>query len=108
MIQWMAQMIQRKQRQLRRMRNGQGNFLTGMMVGAMAGAAAGLMLAPKPGKDLRMDIAAKAGQALGGATEKTKQFGQNLKKTVQQVQTNIQDTVNQVKNATNPASTPPA
>mgnify|MGYP000002908314 CR=1 FL=1 len=91
---------------MRRMMNGgQNNFVSGMMFGAMAGAVAGLMFAPKAGKDLRMDIVEKAGQALGGASEKTKQFGQNVKKTAQQVQTNIQDTVSQAKNA---ASNPPA
>ena len=106
MMNWMAQMIHRKQRRMRRMMNGgQNNFVSGMMLGAMAGAAAGLMFAPKPGKDLRMDIVEKAGQALGGASEKTRQFGQNVKKTAQQVQSSIQDTVSQ---ATNAAGSPPA
>ena len=109
MMNWMAQMIHKRQRQMRRMMNGgQNNFVSGMMLGAMAGAVAGLMFAPKPGKDLRMDIVEKAGQALGGATEKTKQFGQSVKKTAQQVQSNIQDTVNQASNAAgkSPANPP--
>lgn len=106
LMNWMAQMIHRKQRQMRRMMYGsQNNFVSGMLIGAMAGAAAGLMLAPKAGKDLRMEVVEKAGQALGCATEKTKQFGQNVKKTAQQVQNNIQETVSQAKSA---ASNPPS
>lgn len=106
MMNWMAQMIRKRQRQMRRMANGkQHNFASGMMLGVMAGAAAGLMFAPKAGKDLRMDIVEKAGQALGGASQKTKQFGQQVKKTAQQIQSNIQDTVSQTSNAVN---NPPA
>ena len=106
MMNWMAQMIHKRQREMRRMMNGgQNNFISGMMLGVMAGAAAGLMFAPKAGKDLRTDLMDKAGQALGGATQKTAQFGEKVKQTAQQVQTNIQDTVSQAKNA---ASNPPA
>jgi gas vesicle protein len=105
MMNWMAQMFHKKQRYMRRMKNGSpARFVSGMMVGAMAGAAAGLMFAPKAGKDFRTDLAAKVGQSLGGAT----QFGENIKKRAQQVQTNIQDTVNQVKNAASATNNPPA
>lgn len=36
------------------------DFLIGTLVGSMVGAAAALMLAPKAGKDLRIDISQKA------------------------------------------------
>lgn len=103
MMQWMAKMMHRRQRMMK-----SGNFASGMLVGAMAGAAAGLMFAPKSGRDIRTDIAAMAGQALGGASEKGKQFGQNMKSTAKKVQSEIQGTANQVKQATGTNNNPPA
>ncbi len=38
--------------------------LTGLMVGSVLGAAAGIILAPRCGKELRSDIREKAGKAL--------------------------------------------
>lgn len=109
MMNWMARMVHKRQRQMKRWKNGSpARFVSGMMVGAMAGAAAGLIFAPKAGKDFRMGLATKVGQSLGGATQKTAQFGENIKDKAQQVQTNIQDTVNQVKNAASATNNPPA
>ncbi|QDP99801.1 YtxH domain-containing protein [Lysinibacillus fusiformis] len=36
------------------------DFVIGALVGGIVGAAAGLLLAPKPGKDLRSDVAVQA------------------------------------------------
>jgi len=100
MMDWMTHMIHKKQRQLRRRYCNQGNLAWGILIGAAAGAAAGLLLAPKSGKELRADLVDKAGQALEGATEKTAEVGEKVKTTAKKVQTNIQDTVDHVKKAT--------
>ena len=44
-------------------------FLTGFMVGSILGAVAGILFAPKPGKDLRSEIKAKGDEVLRDAQE---------------------------------------
>ena len=99
----MARMMHRRQKMMR-----PGNFTSGILVGAITGAAAGLMFAPKAGKDFRSDIAQKAEQAFGSASERGRQFGQNMKKTASKVHSEIKDTASQVKQATSAGSNPPA
>ena len=44
-------------------------FLVGLAIGAALGAAAGLLLATKPGKETRKQVSAKAGELRQKATE---------------------------------------
>ena len=44
-------------------------FLTGLMVGSLLGVLAGILFAPKPGKELRAEIKAKGDQVLQDAQE---------------------------------------
>ncbi|MEK4230367.1 YtxH domain-containing protein [Solibacillus sp. FSL H8-0538] len=62
------------------------DFVIGALVGGIVGAAAGLLLAPKPGKDLRGDVAVqavtlkdKSVELSSTAKEKTVQLSSQLK-----------------------------
>jgi gas vesicle protein len=46
-----------------------GYFLKGLLIGSLGGALAGLLLAPKSGKDLRDDITDKGSEALKDTKE---------------------------------------
>ena len=46
-----------------------GEFLMGVLVGSLVGAAVGLLFAPQPGRDTRELIKEKASQLVGGAKE---------------------------------------
>ena len=46
-----------------------GYFLKGLLVGGLGGALAGLLLAPKSGKELREDIKDKGAEALRDTRE---------------------------------------
>ncbi len=47
--------------------NGGGVFLKGLLVGGILGVVAGILLAPKPGKELRTDIKEKGETAIKDA-----------------------------------------
>ena len=47
-----------------------GRLIMGMIVGALAGAAAGLLVAPQPGRDTREVIRRKTGGYVGILREK--------------------------------------
>ena len=48
-----------------------GNKLvTGLVAGALVGAAAGILLAPKSGKETRKMVGEKAGKAMGNVGQK--------------------------------------
>jgi gas vesicle protein len=61
--------------------NGGGSFFLGFLVGAMAGAAAALLLTPQSGEELRRNIEQKSVELKGEATrlaEDAKQQAQRL------------------------------
>lgn len=60
-------------------RDNSGMFLKGILFGALAGAVAGLLFAPKPGRELRGDIKEKADEARI-ALEKAVERAKELKK----------------------------
>ncbi len=47
-------------------------LITGLATGAIIGAAAGILFAPKPGKETRRVVGAKAGGYLGNLRDKIK------------------------------------
>ncbi len=49
------------------MMNGAGIFLKGLLVGGILGVVAGILLAPKPGKELRAEIKEKGDAAIKDA-----------------------------------------
>ncbi len=49
------------------MMNGAGIFLKGLLVGGILGAVAGILLAPRPGRELRADIKDKGETAIKDA-----------------------------------------
>ncbi|WP_195571694.1 YtxH domain-containing protein [Paenibacillus sp. 1001270B_150601_E10] len=54
----------------------QQSFLIGALVGTIAGGVAALLFAPKPGRELRQDIAEGTKQATGKAQEVVKQVSE--------------------------------
>ena len=49
--------------------NQQGHFFMGFLIGGVLGALAGILLAPKSGKDLRSDIKENGSKVLKDAKE---------------------------------------
>lgn len=52
--------------------NKAGRFLTGLIVGSLAGAAVGVMIAPRPGKQMRHQISHKTREHVGNLRAKFK------------------------------------
>ncbi len=48
---------------------GCGHFLTGVLIGGILGALAGLLFAPKPGKELRSELKERGGEIFNEAKE---------------------------------------
>lgn len=63
------------------------DFVIGALVGGIVGAAAGLLLAPKPGKDLRNDVAIQAVSLKDKSTELSKQLQEQSSQLVEKVKT---------------------
>lgn len=73
------------------------DFVIGALVGGIVGAAAGLLLAPKTGKELRSDVASQAAtlkdrgvEISSNAKEKTVQISSQLKEQVDKVKLKTQ------------------
>ena len=49
--------------------SGRDNFLRGLLIGGILGALAGILFAPKSGKELRSDLKQKGSEVLGDARE---------------------------------------
>ena len=54
--------------------NGLDKFVTGLFAGALVGAALGLLLAPKPGKETRQIVRERAGEYLGTARARAEEY----------------------------------
>ena len=52
--------------------NKAGRFLTGLIVGSLAGVAVGVMTAPRPGKQIRHQISHKTREHVGNLRAKFK------------------------------------
>ncbi len=55
--------------------NVSGRFVSGLLIGAMSGIAAGLLVAPGPGRESRQIIRHKVGGHVDSLREKFKQNG---------------------------------
>ena len=49
--------------------NGNGSFMLGLLCGAVVGAAAGMVWAPRAGSELRRELAGQAGKMKNGASD---------------------------------------
>ena len=56
--------------------NGGGNFLAGFLVGATLGAIAGLLLAPKSGKELRESLVEEGKKLRDQAVSEGRRFAE--------------------------------
>ena len=52
-----------------KMRNKTGRFATGLIIGSLAGAAAGMMFAPRPGRETRNTVRRQTGHYVGTLRE---------------------------------------
>ena len=52
--------------------SGMDRFVTGMLFGAVVGAAIGLLIAPKPGSETRQLVRERAGEFVGTARERVR------------------------------------
>jgi len=55
-----------------KMRNRTGRFVTGLIIGSLAGAAAGMMFAPRPGRETRDSVRRQTGHYVGTLRERFK------------------------------------
>src|SRR5690554_2266258 len=70
------------------------DFLIGTLVGGLIGASAALLLAPKPGKELRSDINTQA----RAAKESTSQFAQTISEQSVQLVDKVKDLTRSLRN----------
>jgi len=87
-------------------RNVALNFLAGMGVGALVGAVAALLLAPKSGKetrdDIRMaadDLKEKADKAMHDLSESSEELVQKSKEILESTKTKVQQAIDAGKQA---------
>jgi len=59
------------------MRNKTGRFVTGLIVGSLTGAAAGLLFAPRSGRETRDVVRHKTGHYVGALRERFGRCGAN-------------------------------
>ena len=55
-----------------KMRNKTGRFATGLIIGSLAGAAAGMMFAPRPGREIRDSVRYQTDHYVGTLRERFK------------------------------------
>ena len=68
-----------------------GKFALGAIIGATAGVVAGILTAPKSGKETRADIKAKAGEIKDQAGDKYAHVKKKDEKAVQQGKKTVDD-----------------
>jgi gas vesicle protein len=64
--------------------NQQGHFFMGFLIGGVLGALAGILLAPKSGKELRSDITEKGSEVLKDAKEIYTDAGTKAKEIIEE------------------------
>jgi gas vesicle protein len=76
-------------------------FGVGMLLGAAAGVVAGFLTAPKPGKEIRKDVAKKASEAKDFSTQKAdtvaKPAADVAQKIIKSAKTAVKNVENSVK-----------
>lgn len=72
-------------------------MLKGALIGGAVGAAAALLLAPKPGRELRKDIREKAGQASDKAMQLVSSASSKTREVASQVSQHASDLVDKTK-----------
>jgi len=80
-----------------------GKFALGAIVGAAAGLVAGVLTAPKAGKETRADIKAKAGELKADADNKLKDAKKSGEKTMNEGRHMAEDYADRTKRALNSA-----
>jgi len=80
-----------------------GKFALGAIVGAAAGVVAGVLTAPKAGKETRADIKAKAGELKADADNKLKDAKKSGEKTMNEGRHMAEDYADRTKRALNSA-----
>lgn len=68
-----------------------GKFVLGALVGAAAGVVAGMLTAPKSGKETRADIKAKAAELKGEAASRANEVKDASTKAVNDVKSKAED-----------------
>jgi len=68
-----------------------GKFAAGTIFGAIAGVIAGILTAPKSGKETRADLKLKADEIKGGAVEKTDDLKGKASEVVKDVKVAAED-----------------
>ncbi|HSW92257.1 MAG TPA: YtxH domain-containing protein [Patescibacteria group bacterium] len=80
-----------------------GKFALGAIIGAAAGLVAGVLTAPKAGKETRADIKAKAGELKADADKKLTDAKKSGEKTVNDGRHMAEDYADRTKRALNSA-----
>lgn len=80
-----------------------GKFALGAIIGTAAGLVAGMLTAPKAGKETRADIKAKAGELKADADKKLKDAKKTGEKTVNDGRHMAEDYADRTKRALNSA-----
>lgn len=74
-----------------------GKFALGALFGAVVGVAAGILTAPKSGKETRADLKAKADELKGQAADKAQEVKTKATEKAQEVKTKANEVADDVK-----------
>lgn len=80
------------------MANNSGKIATGAAIGAVVGFVAGILLAPKSGKETREDIKNAANKAIKIAEEKLRHIHEDLSKLVEKAETQVKKAGAKIQN----------
>jgi gas vesicle protein len=64
------------------------NLTTGLLIGAFVGVTAGILFAPKPGRETRKEIAEKAADAVDQLRETVAEFVSDLQERIEEAKSN--------------------
>jgi gas vesicle protein len=78
--------------------SGAGGFLAGLLIGALAGAAAMLLLAPQSGEDARTKLREKADSTLEGVRERARGLTSEVKDKLSEAQLKSHDVLEEQRN----------
>jgi gas vesicle protein len=99
-------MINNKSRIARKRRNAK-NMLLGAGIGTMAGVAAGLLFAPKAGRETRQQIAQRTGESLTKIREGVSNTTERISARIQDKKSSVQEAAEICSNAIRDATKEP-
>ncbi len=87
----------KREKEKRKKRETAKNVAKGLTAGAILGSLAGLLFAPKSGKETRKEIADKTTEAVGVVKQTLNESGEEIKNKIDKLEKNFGEAVGHVK-----------